>query len=86
VASQLLAGGRRHYLPAEAFEQRDEKQPLELADLHGKRLLADLAGFGGAALTFGRGQQAAEVPKVRLVGIAAVLANAYLAKRKVKPP
>jgi hypothetical protein len=34
---------------------------------------------------FGRGQQAAEVPKVRLVGIAAVLANAYLAKRKAKP-
>jgi hypothetical protein len=35
---------------------------------------------------FGRGQQAAEVSKVRLVGIAVVLANAYLANRKVKPP
>jgi hypothetical protein len=37
-------------------------------------------------LMFGRGQQAAEVSKVRLVSIAVVLANAYLANRKVKPP
>ena len=45
MADQPLAGLGRHHRLAAALEQRDAEQLLELADLHGKRRLADAAGL-----------------------------------------
>ena len=88
MSDQLLTGGSRRHRLARALEQRHAKQLLELADLHGKRRLADTARLGGTAemLMLGHGQQVAEVPEVHWVSLALVIDGVYHIFRNMELP